>query len=1064
MPFAPKLARVTARISSTQETRAIETTAPARTTSTPLPARVVQSRRFSPAVPCRLNRARSAPAWTEGPRPNTDDIRCFRAPNFVQFCRQKDVRVMRIHMTELVDLVSQEETRQLFGQLPMAPIEIPNLSEESFRRLVEGDYTIEEACKALPDYFHDFIKDNQGSGLDSDFLRRKIADTDVEKFLKGKPDLTRDDVLQRLPKEFRHHIEHFLAKNADELPPHRPWDHKIEITPGKQAPYHKNRPFSPAELRCVKKWIDEMLDKGFIRESTSPAAAPLLLAAKPGGGVRICHDYRGLNAVTIKNRYPLPLIRETLDALCGAKFYTKLDVIAAFNRIRIAEGHEWMTAFITRFGLYEMLVTPFGLCNAPATFQNYINHVLHNALDDYCTAYLDDVLIFSKTREEHTRHVNEVIHRLGTAGLQIDINKSEFYTKKTKYLGLIISTDGMTMDPDKVQALQAWKDPASVKDLQQFLGFANFYRRFIEGYSSVVEPMTRLLKKDNPWEWGPDQSAAFAKLKTAFSTAPVLAYYDYSKRTIVETDASNWASGGVLYQPDDNGNLRPVAFFSAKHTAPECNYEIYDKELLAIVKALEEWRPELQGTKEPFEIVTDHKNLQTFMITKQLNQRQVRWAEFLSQFNFIITYRPGTKATVPDALSRMPGYKPANADDDRLRHRDQVVLPPEKVDPTILEELLHDSRHNADVEFIAAMDLEPAKKSLEELIRQGYTENDLAKDMLSLLRERDDRQSRRWPKAIRRLLRCEKSECSIVDGLIYYRNRLFIPDAPDLRLEVVHRTHSSGPAGHPGRVKTLDLLHRSYWWPGMSHFTATFVKDCALCFRTKTPRSAPPGFLKPLELPARPWADVSMDHVIDLPTCTRNGKAFRHIFVVVDRLTKMRHFIPVATLDTDELVEVFTHTVYKLHGAPDSIVSDRGSAFVSDFWRRLSQRLKTVLRPSSAFHPETDGQTEIVNAAMNKYLRAYVSFTQDDWVDWLPLAEFATNNQVSETTGVSPFFANYGYNPRLGIEPAGPRPSTLSAHAKKEFLRADTIAERFERILVQLKVLIGKINLGLDYL
>jgi hypothetical protein len=249
--------------------------------------------------------------------------------------------------------------------------------------------------------------------------------------------------------------------------------------PGKQAPYHKNRPLSPAELSCVKKWIDEMLDKGFIRESTSPAAAPLLLAAKPGGGVRICHDYRGLNTVTIKNRYPLPLIRETLDALCGAKYFTKLDVIAAFNRIRIAEGHEWLTAFITRFGLYEMLVTPFGLCNAPATFQNYINHVLHNALDDYCTAYLDNVLVFLKTRAEHIKHVNEIIQRLGNAGLQIDINKSEFYATKTKYLGLIILTNGMTMDPEKVQALQEWKDPTSVKELQQFLGFANFYRRFI---------------------------------------------------------------------------------------------------------------------------------------------------------------------------------------------------------------------------------------------------------------------------------------------------------------------------------------------------------------------------------------------------------------------------------------------------------------------------------------------------------------------------------------------------------------------------------------------------------
>ena len=246
--------------------------------------------------------------------------------------------------------------------------------------------------------------------------------------------------------------------------------------PGKQAPYYKNRPLSPAELKCVKKWINEMLDKGFIHESTSPAAAPLLLTAKPGGSIQICHDYHGLNAVTIKNWYPLPLIHETLDALCNARYFTKLDVIAAFNWIQIAEGHKWLTAFITQFGLYEMLVTPFGLCNVPTTFQNYINHTLHNALDDYCTAYLDDVLIFSKTHAEHTKHVDEIIQRLGNAGLQIDINKLEFYTTKTKYLSLIISTNSMTMDPEKVQALQEWKDPTSVKELQQFLSFANFYQ------------------------------------------------------------------------------------------------------------------------------------------------------------------------------------------------------------------------------------------------------------------------------------------------------------------------------------------------------------------------------------------------------------------------------------------------------------------------------------------------------------------------------------------------------------------------------------------------------------
>jgi len=376
-----------------------------------------------------------SPGRPQGSKLNLDDIRNLRGINFIQFCKQKGVFAMRTNLAELRQLVSNAENQTLLGELPTGLVEVPQLREESFRRILIGNYTIEDAERVFDPYFHDFLRMNLNESACDLTLRRKVTQADIDKFMADKTQLTTEDIKKLLPLEFHHHLEHFLPKNAEALPPHRPWDHKIELMPGKEPPHHKNRPFSPEELRCIKKWIDDMLNKGWIRESSSPAAAPLLLAAKPGGGVRICQDYRGLNAVTVKNRYPLPLIRETLDSLCDAKFYTKLDVIAAFNRTRIAQGHEWMTAFITRFGLFETLVTPFGLCNAPATFQNYINHILHDALDTYCTAYLDDVLVYSKTRKEHTTHVDDVIRRLGEAGLQIDIKKSEFYTTKTKYLG-----------------------------------------------------------------------------------------------------------------------------------------------------------------------------------------------------------------------------------------------------------------------------------------------------------------------------------------------------------------------------------------------------------------------------------------------------------------------------------------------------------------------------------------------------------------------------------------------------------------------------------------------------
>ena len=245
--------------------------------------------------------------------------------------------------------------------------------------------------------------------------------------------------------------------------------------PRKQAPYYKNRLLLPAKLSYIKKWINKMLDKGFIRELTLLAAVLLLLAAKPGGSIRIYYNYRGLNIVTIKNQYLLPLIREILNALYGAKYFTKLNIITTFNQIRITEGFKWLIVFITQFRLYKILVILFSLYNAPAIFQNYINHILHNALNNYYTAYLNNILIFSKTRTKHTKYINKVIQRLSNAGLQIDINKSKFYTTKTKYLSLIILTNSMTIDPKKVQALQEWKDPTLIKELQQFLGFANFY-------------------------------------------------------------------------------------------------------------------------------------------------------------------------------------------------------------------------------------------------------------------------------------------------------------------------------------------------------------------------------------------------------------------------------------------------------------------------------------------------------------------------------------------------------------------------------------------------------------
>jgi len=531
--------------------------------------------------------------------------------------------------------------------------------------------------------------------------------------------------------------------------------------------------------------------------------------------------------------------------------------------------------------------------------------------------------------------------------------------------------------------------------------------------------------------------------------------FDYTRKTVLETDASDWASGGILSQYNDDGILQPVAYFSSKHSAQECNYEIYDKELLAIIKSLEEWRPELLGAQEPVEVITDHKNLEYFMTTKALNQRQVRWSEFLSQFNFRIVYRPGSRAVHPDALSRKSEDRPSksNPDDDRIKNRERIVLPPKNLDQTILKDFTNRMLAKNEIDLLARpidIILPDMDKPIDELIDRAYTRSHTAQIMLTAL---EDPATRNWPKSIRKELRISMMDCKVVQGRIYYRDKLYIPPDAELQTQIIYRTHSTGPVGHPGRIKTIDLISRTYWWPRMSRLIAEFVQACDLCVRTKASRSAPQGFLQPLPVPFRAWSDISIDYVTPLPKCERNGRAYEHLLVVVCRLTKMRHLIPVVGLSAEELASVFVGRVYTLHGAPDNIISDRGTQFVSQFWEQLSQRLGVRLRPSSSFHPATNGQTERFNAMVEQYLRAFTNFHQDDWVDWLPLAEFAANNMISTTTGTSPFFANYGFHPRLGIEPAQPCPPDLSGTRKREFYKANVVADRFDRILTQLKAL-----------
>ncbi|KAH7460174.1 Transposon Tf2-6 polyprotein [Fusarium oxysporum f. sp. matthiolae] len=790
----------------------------------------------------------------------------------------------------------------------------------------------------------------------------------------------------RLPEELREFQDIFSPKEAEKLPPHRAGDHHIELIPGGKLPFGPLYGMSREELTALREWLDENLRKGFIRPSSSPVASPVLFVKKPGGGLRFCVDYRALNNITVKDRYPLPLIKESLNNLSGMKYFSRIDIVSAFNNLRIEKGQEYLTAFRTRFGLYESLVMPFGLTGAPATFQRYINDALREHLDIFCTAYLDDILIYSRTREEHIEHLKLVLQRLRSAGLFANPSKCEFLVKETKFLGLIVGQEGIRMDPAKVETVKNWKTPTCLTDVQAFIGFGNFYRRFIRDFSKLTAPLNRLTKKDVPFIWDDTCEKAFVRLKEAFITAPILRPFDWTKDVILETDASDYVSAGVLSQYDDEGRLHPVAFFSKKHTATECNYEIYDKELMAIIRCFEEWRPELEGAPSPIRVITDHKNLEYFTTTKLLNRRQARWSEFLSRFNFQITYRPGKQGVKPDALTRRSEDLPKEGD-ERLAHQSQVVLkkenwqlPPLKVQRARIRQP-HRQGSIPIEEPILSLEL---PEDISRLLDQAYKTDEDLQSILQALEEG----APRHPKIT-------LAECKVIQDRLLYRDRVYIPNYDPLRTALLKASHEHPIAGHPGRARTYDLLSRDYYWPGMLSYVERWVKNCHTCRRANPARDARQGVLKPLPVPERAWQHISMDFITHLPP----SEGHDAILIIACRLTKMRHIIACkGTCDAEDTARYYLKEVWKLHGLPHTIISDRGPQFVAEFWKKLTQQLSINSLLSTAYHPETDGQTERLNAILEQYLRAYVSYLQDDWSRWLPLAEFAANSLKSETT------------------------------------------------------------------
>ncbi|GJV10329.1 reverse transcriptase domain-containing protein [Tanacetum coccineum] len=668
----------------------------------------------------------------------------------------------------------------------------------------------------------------------------------------------------------------------------------------------------------------------------------------------MCIDYRELNKLTVKNRYPLLRIDDLFDQLQGSSVYSKIDLRLGYHQLRVREEDIPKTAFRTRYGHYEFQVMPFGLTNAPAVFMDLMNRVCKPYLDKFVIVFIDDILIYSKNKQEHKEHLKLILELLKKEELYAKFSKCEFWIPKVQFLGHVIDSEGIHVDPAKIESIKDWASPKSPTEIRQFLGLAGYYRRFIEGFSKIAKPMTKLTQKKVKFVWGDKQEAAFQLLKQKLCSAPILALPEGSEDFIAYCDASKKGLGAVLMQRE-----KVIAYASRQLKIHEKNYTTHDLELGAVVFALKIWRHYLYGTK--CTVFTDHKSLQHILNQKELNMRQRRWLELLSDYDCEIRYHPGKANVVADALSR--------------KERDQPL------------------RVRA---LVMTIGLNLPKQILDAQTEARKPENIKNEDVGGMLVENSKDPEK---------FRTKKLEPR-ADGTLCFNGRSWLPCYGDLRTVIMHESHKSKYSIHPGSDKMYQDMKKLYWWPNMKANIATYVSKCLTCAKVKAEHQRPSGLLVQPDIPQWKWDNITMDFVTKLP---KSSQGYDTIWVIVDRLTKSAIFVPMRETDLmDKLARMYLKEVVTRHGIPLSVIYDRDPRFTSNFWRSLQNALGTSLDMSTAYHPQTDGQSERTIQTLKDMLRTCAIDFGKGWVNHFPLVEFSYNNSYHTSIKAVPFEALYG--------------------------------------------------------
>ena len=810
----------------------------------------------------------------------------------------------------------------------------------------------------------------------------------------------------------------------------------------------RSRPYrhAPHVQKEVRKQVDEMLEQGVIRESTSPWSFPVCMIPKAGTNTwRFCIDFRKLNNVVDRQNWPLPHIDDALDSLGSnePKYFSTLDLASGYWQIGLEEDSKSKTAFITQDGLFEFNVMPFGLHNAPATFQRAMQEVLRGLNWKFVFCYLDDIIIFSRTFDEHLDHLRQVFDRLREAGLKLQPKKCTFGQTEVKYLGHIVSKDGVATDPAKLQIVKDYPTPTKVSEIRSFLGFVGYYRRYIKDFCKIADSLTNLTRKNVPFLWDEHCSTAFETLKQKLLEPPILAYPRFDgTEFILQTDACYTGLGYILAQVQD-GKERVISYGGRALNNSERNYTTTELEALAVVDGIKKYAPYLQHTVN-FKVVTDHCALKWLFSNKPSGGRLARWALKLQSYNFSVVHIRGRNNSNADALSRI---KYTNVDNcagcSHIPSPDSDGLEWEKSDiDDIAKDVLHDQEDNPPcpkVDAIRNLRFKPGKRvklndetaaqkapsipsnvDLDKF-KEALRSDAFASSMLSYL----DRDELPENAAKARDIILQSDQYFSLNGLLYQiwhtPARRHLPERNTVRLyvpvtfidTVLNNCHDHVLAAHFGFQRTYDRIRQRYFWKGMYRDIDNWVRSCISCSQRKTHRHKVLAPLVTMKVPGA-FERVSVDILGPLPT-TVSGN--RYVLCFTDHCTRWPILVPLREIDASTVARAFFDYIICEHGCPNTLLSDRGTNFLSKVVLEVCRIMRTQKLNTSAYHPQCNAIQERYNAVILDTISHYVNQFHTDWDKFLSSIQFAyRTTPATNSVGFSPFFLLYGREARLPID------------------------------------------------